>query len=199
MIRGIAGMATLFIRKTPTIVGLILLSVCVCLAASGEKEVELNRVLEDITATAHWVDERTAVTAAVLAQLHTQSEALRTEIQEERRRVGAVTMRQALQARRIDCNLRLLRQAVGYSTQLEDRLAYFRTAANHLSVYRQQVRDDLLILRTLVTVDHSAFLRQVRKALSEFQQQCGAPLLSAKTDSGYRELETLWNDIVKAP
>jgi hypothetical protein len=179
------------------IVGLVLLSAGVCFAAGSESEVELNRALEDVKATVRLVGEKAAMAAAVLAQLQAQSEAFKAEIQEERSRVGAVTLRQALQVRRIDSNLRLLQQAAGYSVQLENRLAYFRSAASRLNAYREQIRDDLLMLRALDTVDSDALLRQIRQEVEAIRRQCAAPILNAASSDGRRDLELLWKDIVK--
>jgi len=197
MTRTAAVIAAKFFRRTLTIAALLLVSAAVCLAAGGQKEEELNRALQDIKGAAHLVGARAATAAAVLAQLQSQSEALKIEIQEERRRVEATTLRQAQQVRRIDYDLRLLQQAAVYTGQLEDRLAYFRAAATRLNAYRQQVRDDRLMLRALDAVDSSALLRRIRQSIDEFQTQCAAPLLSAGKGAGSPELEALWNDIVK--
>jgi hypothetical protein len=190
-------MAMMSIPLALRIVGIVLLSAGVCFAAGNEKEVELKRALEDVKATVHLVGEKAAMAATVLAQLQAQSEAFKAEIQEERSRVGAVTLRQALQVRRIDSNLRLLQQAAGYSVQMENRLAYFRWAASRLNAYREQIRDDLLLLRALDTVDSSALLRQIREEVEAIRRQCAAPILNAASSDGRRDLELLWKDIVK--
>jgi hypothetical protein len=185
--------------KTTKIVGLILISVGVCLASAGEKELELDRALRDIRASAQLIGERAATAAAVLGQLQDQSQALKSEILQERHRGGAVTFRQALQISRINYDLRLLQQVEGYLVQLQDRLAYFRAATTRLNAYREHVQDDRLMLRAIENVDNSGLLRQIREVLKEYQRQCAAPLLNAKTACGPRELEILWNDIVKSP
>jgi hypothetical protein len=190
-------MAMMSIPLVLRLVGLVLLSACVCLAAGNDKEAELNRAREDVKATVHLVGEKAAMAAAVLARLQAQSQALKAEIQAERSRIGVVSLRQALQVRRIDSNLRLLQQAEGYSVQLENRLAYFRTAATRLNAYREQIRDDLLMLRALDTVDSSALLRQIREEVDAIRRQCVAPFLNAASSDGRRDLELLWKDIVK--
>jgi vacuolar-type H+-ATPase subunit E/Vma4 len=199
MIRKAADMARTPLLQALKIAGLVLLAAGVCRAAGGEKEAELNRALGDIKAAVQSVGTRAATAAELLAHLQTQCDALKAEILEERRRAAAATWRQAREIRRIDSDLRLLEQATGYAVQLEDRLAYFRAAAGRLNAYRDQVRDDLRILRALDDLDSSVLLRQVREAVDEFRRQCAAPLLNAKTAPGARDLESLWNDIVKEP
>lgn len=191
-------MITRFIRKPMAIVGLILLSVCTCLAFSGDKGAELTRALEEIKTAAQLIDARAAEAAGLYARLQAQSEALSAEILQERRRGGGgATFQHAVQVDRIRYDLLLLQQVAGYLTQLDDRLAYLRTAANTLNVYRGQVRDDQLMLQALNDVDSSGLLRQVGEAVAEIRRQCSAALLRARTDSDPRGLETLWNDLLK--
>lgn len=197
MTRAAAALAAGRFPRSLTIVAFLLISAAVCLAAGGQKEEELDQALQDIKGAVHLVGARAATAAAVLAQLQSQSEALKIEIQEERRRAGANSLRQAQQVRRIENDLRLLQQAAVYTGQLEDRLAYFRAAANRLNAYRRQVRDDRLMLRALDAVDSSALLRRIRQSIDEFRTQCAAPLLTAGNVEGSPELEALWSDIVK--
>lgn len=192
-------MSKTLLLKALSITGLVLLSVGVGSAAGGNSEAELKLALEKTRAVVQSADARAAAAAAVQAQLLAQCEALKAEIQEERRRVGAATLKQALQVRRIHSNLRLLAQAAGYAVQLDDRLAYFHAAAARLKVYRDQIRDDLLLLQALDSVDSSALLRQVAEAADEYQRQCAAPLLSAASGESPRDLESLWNGVVKRP
>jgi len=180
-----------------TIAALLLLRVGTVLAGGAEKEAELNLTLHQLTEAARQVAARAATAAAVLAQLQDRSEALEAEIQEERRRIRAVTLRQALGVRRIDYNLQLMQQAASYAAQIESRLAYLRAAETRLNAYREQVRDDRLMLRTLDTFDCSLLLSQARETIEELHRECTAPLLTAGKGDGIPNLETLWNDIVQ--
>jgi hypothetical protein len=199
MTRAAIGMAGLRVARTLVVLAVVLLSIGAGPARGGEKEDELNLALEDLTAAVHLVSARVATAAAMLAQLQAQAEALKDEIQSERRRAGAATLRQALQVRRIDGDWRLLQQAAAYSLQLEDRLAHFRRAITRLNGYREQVRDDLLLLRTLEAVDSTALLRRVRESVGELRLQCAAPLLAAGSLSAPRDPDALWNEILRRP
>ncbi len=199
MTRTAIGTAAMRVARTLAVLAVVLLSVVAGPARGGEKEDELNRALEELTAAVQLVGARAATAAEVLAQLQAQSEALKDEIQSERRRAGAATLRQALQVRRIDADWRLLQQAAAYSLQLEDRLVHFRRAITRLNGYREQVRDDLLLLRTLEAVDSTALLRRVREAVGELHRQCAAPLLVAGSPAAPRDPDALWNDILRRP
>jgi len=199
MIRKAAGLATTLLRKALLIAGLVLMSAGAGLAAGGDNEADLRQALEKTKAVVQSIGARAAAAAAVQAQLQAQCEALKTEIQEERRRVGAVTLTQALQVRRIHFNLRVLAQATAYADQIGGRLGYFHAAASRLNVYRDQIRDDLLLLRALESVGSSNLLRQVAEAVGEYARQCAAPLLNARSGGGTGDLEVLWSGVVKGP
>ncbi len=176
---------------------MILLSACMCLAFDGDKGGELNRALDEIKITARLIDARAAAAATIHGQLRAQAEALSAEIQQERLRRSAATFQQALQVDRIRYDLLVLQQVMGYLVQLDDRTAYLRTAAHTLNVYRDQIRDDRLMLQALNDVDSSGLLRQLGEAVDEYRRQCSAALLKAQTAYGPRELEILWNGLVK--
>ena len=190
-------MITLIIGRTAAIVGLILLSAGTCLAFDGDNGSALNRALAEIKMTVQLIDARAAATAEVHGQLQAQAEALFAEIQQERHRRSAITLQQALQVDRIRYDLLLLQQVRGYLMQLGDRLSYLRSAANTLNVYRDQVRDDRLMLQALMDLDSSGLLRQVGEAVDEYRRQCSVPFLKAPAAHAERDLETLWNGLVK--
>jgi hypothetical protein len=190
-------MIALIIGRVTAIVGLILLSAGTCLAFDGDKGAELSRALEEIKMTAQLIDARATATAKVHGQLQAQAEALVAEIQQERLRHSTITLQQALQVDRIRYDLLVLQQVRGYLMQLGDRLSYLRSAANTLDVYRNQVRDDRLMLQALMDLDSSGLLRQVGEAVDEYRRQCSVPFLKAPTAYPGRDLETLWNGLVK--
>ncbi len=190
-------MITLIIGRVTAIVGLILLSAGTCLAFDGDKGSVLSRALEEIKMTAQLIDSRATATAKVHEQLQAQAEALLAEIQQERLRHSAITLQQALQVDRIRYDLLVLQQVRGYLMQLGDRLSYLRSAANTLNVYRDQVRDDRLMLQALMDLDSSGLLRQVGKAVDEYRQQCSFPFLKTPAATAERDLEALWNGLVK--
>jgi hypothetical protein len=190
-------MITLIIGRAMAVIGLILLSAGTCLAFDGDKGSVLNRALEEIRMTAQLIDARAAATAKVYGQLQAQAEALSAEIQQERLGRNAITFQQALQADRIRYDLLVLRQVHGYLVQLGDRLSYLRSAASTLNAYRDQLRDDRLMLQALMDLDSSGLLRQVGEAVDEYRRQCSLPFLKVQTAVGARDLESLWNGIVK--
>jgi hypothetical protein len=191
-------MTSLMIGRVTAIVGLMLLSAGTCLAFDGDKGSALNRALEEIKMTVQLIDARAAATEKVRGQLQAQAEALAAEIQQERLRRNTITLQQALQIDRIRYDLLVLQQARGYLMQLSERLSYLRSAANTLTVYRDQVRDDRLMLQALTDLDSSGLLRQVGEAVDEYRRQCSVPFLKAQAAYGPRDLETIWNGLVKS-
>jgi len=190
-------MITLIIGRAIAVIGLILSSGGMCWAFDGDKASLLNQALEEIRITAQWVDAQAAATETVYRQLQAQAEALSAEIKQERLRRNVTTLQQALQIDRTRYDLLVLRQVHGYLVQLDDRLSYLRIAAGALNVYRDQIRDDHLMLQALMDLDSSGLLRQVGEAVDEYRRECSLPFLKAQTGVGHRDLETLWNGIVK--
>ncbi len=183
--------------RAMALIGLILLSAGPCVAFDGGKGSVLNRALEEIKTTARLIDAQAAATAAVYGQLQAQAEALSAEIQQERLRRNAMTFQQALQADRIRYDLLVLRQVHGYLAQLGDRLSYLRSAASTLNVYRDQIRDDRLMLQAVMDLDSSGLLRQAEEAVDDYRRQCSLPFLKTPAAVDARDLESLWNGIVK--
>jgi hypothetical protein len=178
------------------VIGVLLGVRCTCMAANDGKAQELNRALLDIGAVEHTIRQKAALAENVRETLRRQADELKTEIHQERRRTNVTAFPQALQVNRIDYNLRLVQRLFGYIDRLEDRIGYFRSAVQTLDFCRRQIRDDLLILRTLDDADTSGLMRQLASDLNGFKAQAERPLLTAGA-SGLRPLEAIWSDILQ--
>ncbi len=169
---------------------------CTGLAAEDSKPQELNRALADIKAAEQMINQRTALAEEVRQRLRQQVDELKAEIHLERRRTSGASFPHALQVSRIDYNLRLVQRLLGYMDRLDNRIGYFRSAVHTLEFYRQQIRDDMLILRTLKDADTASLMQQLASELKHFKNQAEKPLLIAST-SGLRPLETIWADVLQ--
>ena len=178
------------------VIGFTLGAWCAGAAADAGKAQELNRALADIGAAEQMLRQRAARAEEARRMLRQQADELKAEIQQERRRTNVAAFQQALQVCRIDYNLRLVQRLFGYMERLEDRIGYFRTAVHALDFHRRQIRDDLLILKTLNDADISGLMRQLAADLSGFTAQAEKPLLTASA-SGLRPLESIWSDVLQ--
>ena len=178
------------------LVGFTLGAWCAVAAADAGKGQELSRALADIGAAEQMLRQKAALAEEARRMLRQQAEELKAEIQQERRRTNVAGFRQALQVSRIDYNLRLVQRLLGYMERLEDRIRYFRTAVHALDFHRRQIRDDLLILKTLNDADISGLMRQLAADLNGFTAQAEKPLLTASA-SGLRPLESIWSDVLQ--
>lgn len=167
------------------------------LAAEGGKSSELNQALADIKTTEQMINQRTAFAEDVRQRLTQQADELKAEILLERRRTSAASFPQARQISRIDYNLRLVQRLLGYIDRLDNRIGYFRSAVHTLEYYRRQIRDDMLILRTLNDADTAGLMRQLAADLDQFKSQSERPLLTA-SGSGTRPLESIWNEVLQS-
>jgi hypothetical protein len=178
------------------VVGFTLVAWCAGAAADAGKAQELTRALAEIGAAEQVMRQKAALAEDARRMLSRQAEELKAEIQQERRRTHVAAFQQALQVGRIDYNLRLVQRLLGYMERLEGRIGYFRTAVHALDFHRRQIRDDLLILKTLNDADISGLMRQLAADLNGFTAQAEKPLLTASA-SGLRPLEAIWSDILQ--
>jgi hypothetical protein len=179
------------------LIGFLVGTLGICPAAEDGKRQELNRALADIRTAEQMINQRAALAEEVRRMLGQQVDGLKTEIHLERRRTGAVSFAQARQISRIDYNLRLVQRLLGYIDCLDNRIGYFRSAGHSLEFYRQQIRDDLLILRTLQDVDTAGLMERLAADIAQFKHQSEKPLLSAAT-SGLRPLEAIWGELLQS-
>ena len=166
------------------------------LAGEDGKSQELSRALADIRSAEQMINQRTALAEDVRQRLRLQVDELKTEIHLERRRTSVVSFAQARQISRIDYNLRLMQRLLGYMDCLDSRIGWFRAAVDTLEFYRQQIRDDMLILRTLNDADTASLMRQLASDLEHFKKQVEGPLVTASS-SGLRPLDVIWSDVVQ--
>jgi len=178
------------------VIGFTLGAWCAGAAADAGKAQELNRALADIGAAEQMLRQRAARAEEARRMLRQQADELKAEIQQEWRRTNVAAFQQALQVSRIDFNLRLVQRLFGYMERLEERIGYFRTAAHALDFHRRQIRDDMLILKTLNDADISGLMRQLAADLNGFTAQAEKPLLTASA-LGLRPLEAIWSDILQ--
>jgi len=166
------------------------------LAGENGKTQELSGALVDIRSAEQMINQRTALAEDVRQRLRQQVDELKAEIHLERRRSSVASFPQARQISRIDFNLRLMQQLLGYMDRLDSRIGYFRAAVLTLEFYRQQIRDDLLMLRTLNDADTASLMRQLDSDIEHFKKQVERPLVIASS-SGLRPLDAIWSDVVQ--
>jgi hypothetical protein len=178
------------------IIGFTLGVWCAGTAADDGKVQELNRALSDIGAAEQMIRQKVALAEDTRQMLRQLADEFKAEIQQERRRTNVAAFQQALQINRIDYNLRLVQRLFGYIDRLDERIGNFRSAVCALDFYRRQIRDDMLILKTLSDADTAGLMRQLDADLSGFTVQAQKPLLTAST-GGLRPLEAIWGDILQ--
>lgn len=178
------------------VIGFIFGVWCAGIAADDGKAQELNLALQNIGAAEQMIRQKAAQAESVRRMLRQQADELKSEIRQERRRTGVAAFRPALQVDRIDYNLRLIQRLFGYIDRLEDRIGYFRSAAQALDFYRRQIRDDMLILQTLNDADTAGLMHQLASELDGFRDQAEKPLLTA-APCALRPLESIWNDTLQ--
>jgi hypothetical protein len=164
-------------------------------AADGGKSAELQQALDDIRRVEQVVRARMGLAESVRGRLKQESEVLKAEIRDEQRRHGLGQYAAAVQVKRIDYDLRLLQRLAGYTEQLEGRLAEFQTILTCFERYRERIRDEMRIVRTLKDGDIGDLLRQIAATAEEVGTRCAAPLVTVP--AAQRPLESIWVQAVQ--
>ena len=184
-------------RRSKTIVlatlAALLVWVGVCAADAG-KPAELQRALEDIRRAEQGVRTRISQAVDLRKRLRLEGEGLKTEIRDEQRRRAIQSYPGALQIPRVDYNLRLLQRVGGYVEQIDARIAELRTIMDCFERHREQIRDEVRLLRILKDADISHLLRQVAATVEQAASRCAAPLIVVP--AAQRPTEAVWADAV---
>jgi hypothetical protein len=169
-------------------VAIAALSVGMNAHADGDKTSALKQAQESVGRAEQSVRTRMAFAEGLQSQLRLEAEALKAEIREEQRRqgTGADGVRRG---GRIDYNLKLLQRLNGYAAQLEARRTELSAWLPCFERYRERIRDEARMLRTLAHADIDALLRDIEAMGREVEERCGVPLITVAPEG--RALESL--------
>jgi len=128
-------------------------------------------------------------------QLTEKMEALKKEIKQEKEQWQIDSFQKALQNARIDYNLKLIQLLLGYITGLTHKIVYLQNGNEILDFFLQQVRDDLLMIKTLNNLEIDKLIAQINSVLDEFIPEIGEPIFDVD-DIPLEDTEKIWNEIV---
>ena len=182
--------------------------ICICLAAvsvvfaiyspahaTGHKTTELEQKTAEISSLKNDLSAKISRAIEKREQLTGKMEALKQEIKQEREQWQIDTFQQALQNARIDYNLKLIQLLFGYIQGLTQKIVYLQNGREILDFFLQQVRDDLLMIKTLNNLEIDKLIAQINTVLDEFIPEIGKPMFDAE-DIPLEDTEKIWNEIV---
>ncbi len=177
-----------------TLGGLILFLCVLSAGAGGDKTSGLNAKMAEISSLQQVLTEKISLAQDKRRLLKQKITTLREEIVDEKERRQINSYRQALDVPRIEFNLQLIQLLQGYVARLDERIRYFQTANETLSFYSQQIKDDLLLIKTLNDLEVDKLIASINSAFDEYVPQSRKPFFDVN-DIPMQDMEGIWNKI----
>jgi chromosome segregation ATPase len=174
---------------------LALFSICDRADATGHKTAELEQKTAEISSLQNDLSGKISRAIEKREQLTEKMEALKKEIKQEKEQWQIDSFQKALQNARIDYNLKLIQLLLGYITGLTHKIVYLQNGNEILDFFLQQVRDDLLMIKTLNNLEIDKLIAQINSVLDEFIPEIGEPMFDVD-DIPLEDTEKIWNEIV---
>ena len=159
------------------------------------KTAELNRKMAEMSSLQQSLSEKISLAMHKRLQLDRKMAQLENEIKAETEPLQKASYPNAIQHPRIKFNLQLMKSLLGYRTKLTEKIDYFQIGYQTLDFYRQQVQDDLLMIKTLNDMEIDKLIARINSLLDEFLPELSQPLFNAK-DIDSSDTETIWNEMI---
>ena len=164
--------------------------------ASEHKTTELNRKMAEISSLQQSLSQKILLVMQKQEQLKQKVAELKKEIKQEKEQLQIEAYLEAIRNPRIEFNLKLIQLLFGYITGLSERISYFQNGYQTLEFVRQQVQDDLLMIKTLNDMEIDKLIAQINSVLDEFIPELGKPLFDTN-DIPSKKTEKIWNEIIQ--
>ena len=165
--------------------------------AADFKTAELQRKAEEIASLRIAVSDKVDRAVGMRRQLSGLMQEYVSEINSERNRRRYKSYREAVGNPRVGYDLQLVQQLEAYTAMLDERISYFRKAAEVLEFYFRQVNDDLMMIRTLDDFAVDQLIARINGALDEY-----VPAVKQKTvrmgQLQFSGSEIIWQRIAAA-
>ena len=164
--------------------------------ASEQKAMELNRKMAEISSLQQGLSQKIALVMQKREQLRQKADEFEKEIKLEKVQLQTDSYLKAIRNPRIEFNLKLIQLLFGYMSGLTEKISHFQHGYETLDFFQQQVRDDLLMIKTINDMEIDELIAQINSVLYEFIPELGKPILDVN-DIPSKDTEKIWNDIIQ--
>jgi hypothetical protein len=164
--------------------------------ASEHKSTELNRKMAEISSLQQSLSQKISLAMQKQEQLKQKVDELEKEIKQEKEQLQVESYLKAIRNPRIEFNLKLIQLLFGYIIGLTEKISYFQNGYQTLDFFRQQVQDDLLMIKTLNDMEIDRLIAQINSILDEFIPELGKPIFDTN-DIPSKDTEKIWNEIIQ--
>ena len=175
---------------------MVYLLFCGPICASEQKTTELNRKMAEISSLQEGLSKKIELVLQKQEQLKQKVDELAKEIKLEKEQSQTESYLKAIQNPRIDFNLKLIQLLFGYLAGLTEKINYLQNGYETLDFFQQQVRDDLLMLKTLNDMEIDQLTAQINSVLDEFTPELGKPIFNTN-DIQSKDTEKIWDEIIQ--
>ena len=175
---------------------MIYLLLCGSNYASEQKTTELNRKMAEISSLQQSLSEKILLAMQKQEQLKQKVDELGKEIKQEKEQLQIESYLKAIRNPRIEFNLNLIQLLFGYINGLAEKINYFQNGYQTLDFFRQQIQDDLLMIKTLNDMEIDKLIAQINSVLDEFIPELGKPIFDTN-DIASKDTEKIWNEIIQ--
>ena len=187
--------------KKPTIwFGLAALIILSCvgghLYASDYKTDELNRQMTEISSVQRSLSAKIALANEKRDLLEQKVTMLQEEIRQADDPLHGQSDPKAVGNPRIEYNLKLLQLLTGYIGGLNEKIKYFQNGYQLLDFYLQEIRDDLLMIKTLNDLEIDRLVGQINGVLDEFIPEISKPIFDTQGIM-MKDIDKIWQETVR--
>ena len=175
---------------------MIVLLLCGPNHASEQKTTELNLKMAEISSVQQSLSQKISLVMQKQEQLKQKVDELEKEIKQEKKQLQIESYPKAIRNPRIEFNLKLIQLLFGYMTGLTEKIGYFQNGYHTLAFFRQQVQDDLLMIKTLNDMEVDSLIAQINSVLDEFIPELDRPIFDT-SDIPSKDTEKIWNEIIQ--
>jgi chromosome segregation ATPase len=166
---------------------------CWTLDANGLKTTELNRKMSEISSLQQILAAKIALAAEKRALMQQKVLELEDEIKSCRNQFKNPSFQMAIQNPRIDYNLQLMQQLLGYISRLNERIRYYENGRETLAFFFQQAEDDLMMIKTLNDLETDKLVSQINEILDEYIPESNKPMFDVN-DIPLKDTEEIWRE-----
>ena len=164
--------------------------------ASEHKTAELNRKMDEISSLQVSLSQKISLVMQKQKELEQQVHELEKEIKQKKEQLQIDSYLMASRIPRIKFNLQLIQTLFGYLSGLKDRVGYFQNGYQTLDFFRQQIQDDLLMIKTLNDMEVDTLIAQINSVLDEFIPELSRPIFDVNEITS-EETERIWDGIIQ--
>ena len=164
--------------------------------ANEYKTAELNRKMAEMSSLQQSLSEKISLAMHKRLQLYQKMAALEKEVKAETEHLQIESYPKAIQNPRIGFNLQLMKLLFGYRTGLTEKINHLQNGYQTLDFFRQQVQDDLLMIKTLNDMEVDNLIARINLVLDEFLPELSKPLFDAE-ETASKDTQTIWNEMIE--